>query len=663
MIIPFNASIPNCVTISVSRTPASEISFLVARVTLPMIMVFLCAASLVSALADEATAVNCGSMSVKRLRVWLAERGLQCNGCAEKSDYVALCNANLEVPVLMKKPQNCVDLGPFKCFEAYCSTSPTVDCELLGQYFCSSPAEAVWHTLPHTSMSGRTIGDLCPQSCNLCNAWCDQQQDQDQPRDSPSWSQRQLAASRQKPNNNSCVAAHWVDAVRTSVQSKGGRQPGLERTMLAKALLHTLDDELLHLSACSSVPLVCMKHKLQVQSWTLETLRSQPLHSCPANKDVRAIDVGTDDIYIRPSAEELSSAALTPSTTWRTKLALRRAGVAGVVGALGQREASDLRETLLAEWQQFKKAPILESSHRQHVMLQPDTLAIARALTALGVRIDETGRRRGLLAHIVPDGAAITELAAIIVRSGATAQELHSDTESHYGDATMTTAFVTLQTTTATLGALHFVPGSHTTGTREPEMHCGGGEPALNGSGALRSLDLPSGTAMLMDSRLLHHGGAHTVFTASPAVSLRSKSVHDPSDATARVVFYFSWVNPRTSSTSFLPMGSTFALRGELWGRLTVPLRETFRTHHSMHARPASGLAAADDKGHQRAWTILDLVTARIELCTRGNEWNVNVALRCLLTFGAANAATLFVCHRENEHAQLGVERAAWCAA
>ena len=106
-----------------------------------MIMVFLCAASLVSALADEATAVNCGSMSVKRLRVWLAERGLQCNGCAEKSDYVALCNANLEVPVLMKKPQNCVDLGPFKCFEAYCSTSPTVDCELLGQYFCSSPAE------------------------------------------------------------------------------------------------------------------------------------------------------------------------------------------------------------------------------------------------------------------------------------------------------------------------------------------------------------------------------------------------------------------------------------------------------------------------------------------------------------------------------------------
>ena len=627
-----------------------------------MLMVLMCAAAFAFAFADDTVAVNCASMSVKRLRVWLAERGLECNGCAEKSDYVALCNANVEVPVLMRKPEDCIDLGPFKCFEGYCSTSPTVDCELLGQYFCSSPAEAVWRTLPHASMSGRTISDLCPQSCNLCNAWCEQQHNQHQPRDSPTWSQRQLAASREKPNNNSCVAAHWVDAVRTSVQSKGGLQPRLERTMLAKALLHTLDDELLHLSSCSSVPRMCLKDKLQVQSWTLETLRSQPLQSCPAKTDDIPFHVGPDEIYIRPSAEELSKRALAPSTTRHTMQALRRAGVAGMVGALSEREASDLRETLLTKLQQFKKAPILESSHRQHVMLHPDTPAIARALTALGVRIDETGTRRGLLAHIVPDGAALTELAAIIVRSGATAQGLHSDTESHYGDVTMTTAFVTLQPTTAALGALHFVPGSHTTSMREPEMHCGGGEPSLNGSGTLRSLDLPSGTAVLMDSRLLHHGGAHTVFAASPAAGPLRKSVHGQSDPTARVVFYFSWANPRTSSTPFLPMGSTYALRGELWGRMTVPLRETFGTHHSMHAHSASGLAAYN-KGYRRAWTILDLVTARIELCTRENEWNVNIALQCLVTFGAANAATLFVCHRENEHANLGIERTAWCAA
>jgi hypothetical protein len=477
------------------------------------------------------------------------------------------------------------------------------------------------------------------------------------------WSQRQLADSRQKPNNNSCVAAHWVDAVRTSVQANGGHQPpGIARTMLAKALLYTLDDDRLHLSSCSTVPPVCLKNKMQVQSWVLEPLRSQPLQSCPrAKEDARPFDVGADDFYIRPSAEELSVAALTPSTTRRAKQSLRRAGVAGVVGTLGEQEAFDLRETLLASLQQFKKAPILESSQRQHVMLQPDTPAIARALTALGVRVDETGRRRGLLAHIVPDGAALTELAAIIVRAGATAQGLHSDTEPHYGDTTMTTAFVTLQRTTATLGALHFVPGSHTTGTREPEMHCGGGEPALNASGTLRSLDLPSGAALLMDSRLLHKGGAHTVFTASPAEPLR-KAARDPSDMSARVVFYFSWANPRTSSTPFLPMGSTYALRGELWGRMTVPLRETSGTLHSMHAQPARGLAAGN-KGDRLAWTILDLVVARIELCTRGNEWNVNIAMRCLQVFGAANAATLFVGHRENEHANLGVENAAWCAA
>ena len=97
---------------------------------------------------------------------------------------------------------------------------------------------------------------------------------------------------------------------------------------------------------------------------------------------------------------------------------------------------------------------IIESQHREHVLLEPDDGHVAIALTALGVRIDaQQGqhrqghhhRRRGPLAHVVPDGATITELGAIIVYSGAAEQRLHTDVEMHYGSAGMTTAFVVLQ--------------------------------------------------------------------------------------------------------------------------------------------------------------------------------------------------------------------------
>ena len=131
--------------------------------------------------------------------------------------------------------------------------------------------------------------------------------------------------------------------------------------------------------------------------------------------------------------------------------------------------------------------------------------AVARALTALGVRVDTAGERHGLLSQIVPDGATITELAAIIVRSGAAAQELHQDTKAHLGDASMTTAFIVLQDTSADLGALAVVPGSQSTQMRGPPTDCGDTpyHPRAQATA-------PAGTVTLMDSHLLHRGGAHT---------------------------------------------------------------------------------------------------------------------------------------------------------
>jgi hypothetical protein len=42
-------------------------------------------------------------------------------------------------------------------------------------------------------------------------------------------------------------------------------------------------------------------------------------------------------------------------------------------------------------------------------------------------------------------------------------------------------------------------------------------------------------------------------------------------------------------------------------------------------------------------------------MCLQGVEWNAKVALRCVSTYGAANAVTLFARHRQHERATLGL--------
>jgi hypothetical protein len=62
--------------------------------------VVLLASLLASAAADDD--VNCSKMKVKELRVFLADRGLKCDGCAEKADFVAMCEANKDAPLKPK---------------------------------------------------------------------------------------------------------------------------------------------------------------------------------------------------------------------------------------------------------------------------------------------------------------------------------------------------------------------------------------------------------------------------------------------------------------------------------------------------------------------------------------------------------------------------------
>ena len=61
--------------------------------------------ALVATAASDPTPqeIDCAAMRTKQLRTFLHARGLKCEGCAEKADFVALCEANKDTPVLPPK--------------------------------------------------------------------------------------------------------------------------------------------------------------------------------------------------------------------------------------------------------------------------------------------------------------------------------------------------------------------------------------------------------------------------------------------------------------------------------------------------------------------------------------------------------------------------------
>ena len=384
-------------------------------------------------------------------------------------------------------PWHCVDAGPFQCFGSSCP-SKFVSCEFLSRA-CSWDA---YETLldPAFVGTGLTLGDLCPMSCDLCDARCEQRRPVLQP---PPRSPAELAAGRERPNNASCLVDQWIDAARAVHQSGAV----LTRRGLARALLSVLDDEGLHLATCTSSRLICQAGRPRIQTWALQPPREQPLQSCPAAEDARPLR--ETPFILELSAAEQAEATLRPSTRARARRALRGAGLAVLVGALGGGAAAALRVELLQEAPRLRHVGVIGAERREHLLLEPEMPSVARALTALGVRAGAGagaggGRRHGVLAQLVPDGATVTELGAIIAHAGARAQRLHSDVEMHFGSATTITAFVSLQDTPAELGALRVAPASHTKSCRGDMeaffsgTECGGDE--VSG----RPIAAPAGT-------------------------------------------------------------------------------------------------------------------------------------------------------------------------
>jgi len=53
---------------------------------------------------DDDWAAVCRGMKTKALRVFLHERGLKCEGCTEKSDFVEMCIAHKDTPLVEPEP-------------------------------------------------------------------------------------------------------------------------------------------------------------------------------------------------------------------------------------------------------------------------------------------------------------------------------------------------------------------------------------------------------------------------------------------------------------------------------------------------------------------------------------------------------------------------------
>ena len=125
----------------------------------------------------------------------------------------------------------CADAGPFPCLGAACP-SPAVDCDFLARA-CSFDAFEPLLELRRPNQQGGgggsasyagtdlTIGDLCPESCGLCDERCERLAPSTPPappvpRSDLSAGERAawLAAGRERPNDHRCIVDHWIDAVR-----------------------------------------------------------------------------------------------------------------------------------------------------------------------------------------------------------------------------------------------------------------------------------------------------------------------------------------------------------------------------------------------------------------------------------------------------------------
>ena len=265
----------------------------------------------------------------------------------------------------------------------------------------------------------------------------------------------------------------------------------------------------------------------------------------------------------------------------------RAQGMLRVNGVLGSSTCAHLREHLdanLAEAQAMLPAGGNgENRWDMFLKLTPLVLAaITETITPL----------RPLLDRLFAPDAALCELSALVSDSGAPRQPLHFDTGLEPNAPLLMTCFIAMQDITDDMGPTVMLPCSVSAAAHQQLTHAD--EAALGnilGSTAtVGDLQLPAvrctlkaGDVALMDSRLLHCGGANTTVTPPGTAAT----------ATRRRLLYYTMCE---GGGKQLPRGASYSMFPVYRDKLRLGFIDDWADHMDYDIQPAEGLATTPQR-------------------------------------------------------------------
>ena len=237
-------------------------------------------------------------------------------------------------------------------------------------------------------------------------------------------------------------------------------------------------------------------------------------------------------------------------------------GLAAMPAAISAETAAAVRDEVLAARERILSLPLHESAPllgeiRQPLYRHDIKLELVPAICELLLEL-RASRVAQLIAASVGEDAALCELSCIISERGAAPQPAHADTPAREEDAKTThhralarhgsrlfTVFVALGDISPSMGPTLMWPRTH---TREfQDVLRAGGSSVLSEALGVH-MDLSSGDAVVMDSRLWHRGGANMDETGRQ-----------------RCLLVISFCSP-----AFFPEGDTYSLLPHIAGRFSL---------------------------------------------------------------------------------------------
>lgn len=232
-------------------------------------------------------------------------------------------------------------------------------------------------------------------------------------------------------------------------------------------------------------------------------------------------------------------------------------GVVRLQSALSAQTASQLRTFVLAELETARGQSDGGLDHRAETRLSNVLAPEAR----WDLRLPMRGPVRTALRELLGEGsllggafeiaaggpsAELWELAALISAPGATAQIVHADCDGAPQPELLHTAFVALQPVTRALGPTRWLPNSHVDAAGYSAFSAQGDVTVLRGTTSetapLSYVGLlDTGDASLYDGRILHCGGANTVYTSANGVVDGAANADSADGDGVRILFYMTF--------------------------------------------------------------------------------------------------------------------------